>query len=277
MTWGHWGKQYSTKDMEALMHHCISQNITTFDHADIYGDYTTEARFGEAFKASGIARESIQLISKCGIQLQTENRPNKVKHYNYTKDYILSSVEHSLVHLNTEYLDLLLLHRPSPLMVAEDIAEAITILKKEGKIRAFGVSNFTASQMELIGLRMDIDVNQIEFSVTQNSALFDGTLDYMTTSGIKPMAWSPLGNVFRADNEQTRRIHKQLGALLDKYNATEDQLLLAWILKHPSGIHPVVGTTTKERLTQAAEAVHIDLELEDWFLILEASQGQEVP
>ncbi|BAO75360.1 aldo/keto reductase family oxidoreductase [Winogradskyella sp. PG-2] len=277
MTWGSWGKQLSKKEMDALMHHCISHNITTFDHADIYGAYTTEADFGKAFIDSGIKRENIQLISKCGIQYVCENRDNKVKHYNYSKDYIIWSAEESLKNLNTEYLDLFLLHRPSPLMVAEDIAEAITILKKDGKIKDFGVSNFTASQMEMIGLRMDIDFNQIEFSLTEHSPMHDGTLDYMTTTGIKPMAWSPLGSVFREDNEQTRRIHKQLGELMDKYNATEDQLLLAWTLQHPSGIHPVVGTTNKERLTNAFEASKIELELEDWFLILVASQGHKVP
>ncbi|WP_422106381.1 aldo/keto reductase [Winogradskyella sp.] len=277
MTWGSWGKQLSKKEMADLMHHCLSLNITTFDHADIYGAYTTEADFGKAFLDSGIQRDAIQLISKCGIQYVCENRDNKVKHYNYNKDYIIWSVEQSLKHLETEYLDLLLLHRPSPLMVAEDIAEAITILKKDGKIRDFGVSNFTPSQMEMIGLRMDIDVNQIEFSLTEHSAMNDGTLDYMTTCGIKPMAWSPLGTVFREDNEQTRRIHKQLGELMDKYNATEDQLLLAWTMKHPAGIHPVVGTTNKKRLQQAMDASKIDLELEDWFLILVASQGHKVP
>lgn len=277
MTWGSWGKQLPKKEMTALMNHCVSNNITTFDHADIYGAYTTEADFGNAFVESGIKREDIQLISKCGIQYLCENRDNKVKHYNNSKEYIIWSVEESLKHLNTEYLDLLLLHRPSPLMVAEEIAEAITLLKKDGKIRDFGVSNFTPSQMEMIGLRMDIDVNQIEFSLTQHSAMHNGCLDYMNTSGIKPMAWSPLGSVFREDNEQTRRIHKQLGELMDKYNATEDQLLLAWIMKHPAGIHPVVGTTNKERLTQAMAASKIDLELEDWFLILVASQGHKVP
>lgn len=277
MTWGSWGKQLSKKEMNALMHHCISNNITTFDHADIYGAYTTEADFGKAFIDSGIKREDIQLISKCGIQYVCDKRDNKVKHYNYSKDYIIWSVEESLKNLNTEYLDLLLLHRPSPLMVTEEIAEAITILKKQGKIKDFGVSNFTPSQMEMIGLRMDVDVNQIEFSLTEHSAMQDGTLDYMKTAGIKPMAWSPLGSVFREDNEQTRRIHKQLGELMDKYNATEDQLLLAWILKHPANIHPVVGTTNKDRLTQAFEASKIELELEDWFLILVASQGHKVP
>lgn len=277
MTWGSWGKQLSKSDMAELMHHCLDHKITTFDHADIYGAYTTEADFGKAFIESGIKREDIQLISKCGIQYMCDNRNNKVKHYNYSKDYIIWSVEESLKNLQTEYLDLLLLHRPSPLMIAEEIAEAITILKKQGKIRDFGVSNFTHSQMEMIGLRMDIDVNQIEFSLTQHSAMHDGTLDYMQTCGIKPMSWSPLGAVFREDTEQTRRIHKQLGDLMDKYNATEDQLLLAWILKHPSGVHPVVGTTNKTRLTNAIQAAEIDLELEDWFLILVASQGHKVP
>ena len=277
MTWGSWGKQLSKKEMADLMHHCLSNNITTFDHADIYGGYTTEADFGKAFTDSGINRENIQLISKCGIQYLSENRNNKVKHYDYSKEYIIWSVEESLKNLETDYLDLLLLHRPSPLMVAEEIAEAITILKKDGKIRDFGVSNFTPSQMEMIGLRMDIDVNQIEFSLTQHSVMHDGTLDYLKTCGIKPMAWSPLGSVFKEDNEQTRRIHKQLGELTDKYNATEDQLLLAWIMKHPAGIHPVVGTTNKTRLKQAVEASKINLEVEDWFLILVASQGHKVP
>ena len=277
MTWGSWGKQLSKKEMADLMHHCLSNNITTFDHADIYGGYTTEADFGKAFTDSGINRKNIQLISKCGIQYLSENRTNKVKHYDYSKEYIIWSVEESLKNLETDYLDLLLLHRPSPLMVAEEIAEAITILKKDGKIRDFGVSNFTPSQMEMIGLRMDIDVNQIEFSLTQHSAMHYGTLDYLKTCGIKPMAWSPLGSVFKEDNEQTRRIHKQLGELMDKYNATEDQLLLAWIMKHPAGIHPVVGTTNKTRLKQAVEASKINLEVEDWFLILVASQGHKVP
>ncbi|MBU2928145.1 aldo/keto reductase [Winogradskyella psychrotolerans] len=277
MTWGSWGKQLSKKEIEALMNFCITNHITTFDHADIYGGYTTEANFGKAFKDASIKREDIQLISKCGIQLQGDARNNTVKHYNYSKDYIIWSAEESLKHLETEYLDLLLLHRPSPLMVADEIAEAITILKKDGKIRDFGVSNFTPSQMDMIGLRMDIDVNQIEYSLTEHAAMHNGTLDFMITNGIKPMAWSPLGSVFKDDNEQTRRIHKQLGALMDKYNATEDQLLLAWIMKHPSQIHPVVGTTTKERLKLAIEATKIELELEDWFLILEAAQGCEVP
>lgn len=277
MTWGLWGKQFKKPEMIDMMHHCINHQITTFDHADIYGAYTTEAEFGKAFADSGIERDCIQLISKCGIQYVCENRNNKVKHYNYSKDYIIWSVETSISNLKTDYLDLLLLHRPSPLMDPDEIAEAITILKQQGKIKDFGVSNFTPSQMTLISKNVDVSVNQIEFSLTQHSAMHDGTLDHMMLNNIKPMAWSPLGITFKDDAEQTQRIRKQLDELKEKYNVTDDQLLLAWILKHPSGIHPVLGTTTKERITNASKALTIDLDLEDWFLMLVASQGYKVP
>lgn len=277
MTWGLWGKQFQKSEMINMMHHCIENGITTFDHADIYGAYTTEADFGKAFADSGIQRENIQLISKCGIQYLCDNRNNKVKHYNYSKEYIIWSVEASLKNLKTDYLDLLLLHRPSPLMHPDEIAEAVTLLKQQGEIKDFGVSNFTPSQMALISKRVDVSVNQIEFSLTQHSAMHDGTLDDMMLNNITPMAWSPLGITFKDDTEQTQRIKKQLEELKETYNATYDQLLLAWILKHPSGIHPVLGTTTKERITNAAKALTIDLDLEDWFLMLVASQGHKVP
>jgi len=278
MTWGKWGAQLSKKEIIDRIHCCNDNAINTFDHADIYGDYTTEIDFGNAFVESGINRDSIKLISKCGIQYIGETRSyNRVKHYNYNKDYIIWSAEESLRNLKTDYLDLLLLHRPSPLMHPEVIAEAISILKKQGKIKAFGVSNFTSSQLNLISKFVEISVNQIEFSITQHTAMHDGVLDNMMINGYKPMAWSPLGTVFKEDVEQTRRIHKQLGVLMDKYNATEDQLLLAWILKHPAGIHPVVGTTNMTRISDASKATTIDLELEDWFLMLVACQGHKVP
>ena len=277
MTWGSWGKQLAQKEMVSLMHHCLENSITTFDHADIYGGYTTEADFGKAFAESNIKRENIQLISKCGIQYLSDNRQNTVKHYDYSKDYIIWSAETSLKHLKTDYLDLFLLHRPSPLMHPDEISEAISTLKEQGKIKDFGVSNFTPSQVELVSSAVEVTVNQIEFSLTQHSAMHNGSLDQMLLKGITPMAWSPLGSVFREDNEQTRRIHKQLGELLNVYNVTEDQLLLAWILKHPANIHPVIGTTNKNRITDSKKAEHIDLKLEDWFKILVASQGHKVP
>ncbi len=277
MTWGAWGKKLSTEAMADLMHFCVAQGVSTFDHADIYGGYTTEAEFGQAFALSGLNREAVQLISKCGIQHLSGGRNTKIGHYRYDKDYIIWSVETSLKNLQTEYLDVLLLHRPSPLMHPEEISEAILRLKQQGKIRSFGVSNFTPSQVDLISKHVAVDVNQIEFSLTQHLAMFDGSLDHMLLKEISPMAWSPLGTVFKEKTGQTSRIKLLLGELSNKYNATEDALLLAWILKHPAKIYPVVGTTTKSRLEDAVNAATIDLELEDWFLMLVASQGHAMP
>jgi predicted oxidoreductase len=277
MTWGAWGKQFYIKEMIDLIHFCLEQDITSFDHADIYGGYTNETDFGNALSESKIPRDHIQLITKCGIQYKCENRDNKIKHYNYNKDYIIWSAETSLKNLKTEYLDLFLLHRPSPLMHPDEIAEAISQLKQQGKIKYYGVSNFTPSQVELVSNEHEISVNQIEFSLTHHNAMYDGSLDQMMIKNITPMAWSPMGSIYKEDSEQVLRINKLLDELKETYNATLDQLILAWILKHPSVIHPVIGTTSKKRIKDAAKSIHIDLDLEDWFLILEASQGHKVP
>ncbi|WP_339836143.1 aldo/keto reductase [uncultured Maribacter sp.] len=276
MTWGKWGKQLATNEMINLMNHCLENNITTFDHADIYGDYTTEEQFGKAFAKSAIKRENIQLISKCGIQFDVKERANSVKHYDYSKDYIIWSVERSLKMLQTEYLDLLLLHRPSPLMNPTEIAEAISTLKKEGKIKDFGVSNFAPSQIQLLEKQIQVDANQVEYSLSSNKVMNDGTLDDCIINDRLAMSWSPLGNYFREESEATKKIKSVLVDFTKKYNASEDQILLAWILKHPSKIHPVVGTATPKRLKMAMEAVDIEMELQDWFKLLEANKGHEV-
>ncbi|MEO0525608.1 MAG: aldo/keto reductase [Bacteroidota bacterium] len=277
MTWGSWGKQLSKNDTITLMHHCLDQKITTFDHADIYGGYTTEAEFGDAFAASKIPREQIQLITKCGIQLDAEARKNVVKHYNYSKDYIIWSAEQSLKNLNTDYLDFFLVHRPSPLMHPHEIAEAITQLKNDGKIRQFGTSNFTPAQISMLETAVPVEGNQVEFSLTTNNPMYDGTFDDCIAHSRMAMAWSPLGTYFREDNDRTKRIRPVLQIMMKKYDASEDQLLLAWLLHHPARVHPVVGTATPKRLTDAMKAGKIHMEIEDWFILLEASQGSEVP
>lgn len=277
MTWGVWGKQFNEHQMVETIHHCLEQGITTFDHADIYGDYTTEGEWGSAFAKANIPRETVQIISKCGIQMMGDNRPeNTIKHYQYDKDYIIASAERSLKELQTEYLDLFLLHRPSPLLAPDEVAAAVSQLKEQGKIKNFGLSNFTASQTALVASRVEVSANQLEISITERSALDDGSLDYIITKGITPMSWSPLGSVFREETPQSDRIKKALEPLCEKYNATQDQLLLAWLLKHPAGIHPVIGTTTASRITNAVLAEKIALSLKDWFTILEASVGEEV-
>ncbi|WP_299533288.1 aldo/keto reductase family oxidoreductase [Ulvibacterium sp.] len=277
MTWGQWGKQLSKKGMANLMNHCLELGITTFDHADIYGGYTNETDFGEGFSSSGIPREKIQLITKSGIQYVCEARRNRIKHYDYSSEYIIWSAEQSLRNLQTDYVDLFLLHRPSPLMRPDEIAEAIGKLKKEGKIREFGVSNFTPSQIAILETRVPVSTNQVEFSLTSEGVMYDGTLDDCLIHTRTAMSWSPLGSYFKEANEQTERIKKAMTSMQKKYDATPDQLLLAWIMNHPVHIHPVVGTTTKSRLEAAIKAKEIQLDLEDWFILLEASQGHKVP
>jgi hypothetical protein len=277
MNWGVWDKNLSTSEMESTINICLENKITTFDHADIYGAYTTEASFGKAFASSKIARESLQFISKCGIQYVCENRNNTIKHYDYSKDYIIWSVENSLKNLQTDYLDVLLLHRPSPLMQADEIAEAVTKLKSEGKIIDFGVSNFTASQTELIRQKIEIRFNQIQFSATNFEPMIDGSLDYMQINTIQPMSWNPLGTVFREDNEQTRRLKKLLASLVSKYHFGADTLLLAWILHHPAKVIPVAGTVNVARIQQLMKATQLELEKEDWFAIWTESRGNKVP
>lgn len=275
MSWGIWDKKLSTPEMEHLMHICIENQITTFDHADIYGGYTTEADFGKAFSQSKIDRSKIQLISKCGIHL--DGRNNKLKHYEYSAAYIIWSVENSLKNLETDFLDVLLLHRPSPLMVADEIAEAVNKLKNEGKIIDFGVSNFTASQTELIRQKIEINYNQIQFSATHHQPMIDGSLDYMQLHNIRPMSWNPLGTVFREDTDQTRRLKKLLAQLVDKYHLGSDTILLAWILKHPAHVIPVAGTVNVARIQSLMKAVELELDPLDWFAIWTESMGNRVP
>ena len=277
MGWGDWGKKLSIPQMQELIESAVNIGIHTFDHADIYGGYTTEKSFGEAFKKSSLPREKVQFITKCGIQIPCEARPVQVKHYDYTTSHIQASVDNSLKNLNTEYLDLLLLHRPSPLIDEKIIYNIIKKLQREGKVKQFGVSNFTSSQMDLIQQNMRLDWNQIECSLTHEEPMFNGTLDRMKISGVGAMAWSPLGSYFKDNSSKKKRIKKVLLPLCQKYESSEDQILLAWLLYHPSKIYPVVGTSSLTRLKRAFEAIKIKLEINDWFLLLEASMGKPIP
>ena len=277
MRWGEWGRKFSISESAQLIDECVSLGLTSFDHADIYGGYTTEALFGKAFRESGIARDQVIHISKCGIQYPCDARPLVVKHYDYSKKHLITSAEKSLENLQTDYLDVLLLHRPSPLLQVEEVAEALTELKQKGKVKAFGLSNFTPSQMALLQSVVPIEWNQVECSLSQTSVLFDGTLDYHQTHGLGTMAWSPLGNYFDPSIQKNEELVNRMTALTEKYETTADQLLLAWLLLHPAQIHPVVGTSQIERIKIAGDATQLKLELQDWFLLLEAQNGTAVP
>lgn len=276
MRWGIWGANHSVKEIQKLIDVCVEENITTFDHADIYGGHTTEELFGNAWKDMDLKRENLQFISKCGIVMNSDKKPSALKYYNYNKDYILNCVDESLSNLKTDYLDTLLLHRPSPLMNPEVIAEAFTVLKDAGKVKEFGVSNFSVSQFELINQYVPLVTNQIEISVNEISSFENGILDQLMSKGLRPTAWSVMGTYFSDQSDENIRIKKVIVELCDKYNAEENQILLAFILKHPSKIIPVIGTSKAETIITLSQTLQIDLDLEDWFRILESIRGKEV-
>jgi predicted oxidoreductase len=275
MNWGHWGKNFTPKEMAFLMNQCVELGLSSFDHAAIYGGYTTEAAFGTSFMNSGLNRSDIQLISKCGIQYPCENSRHLVKHYDYSAKEIIRSVEQSLVNLQTEYLDVLLFHRPSPLMHLNEIVEALTQLFDSGKVLSVGVSNFEQSKMDLLRSVVPIHFNQIEFSLSHHEPLTNGVLDYVQLHHIQPMAWKPLGTIF--SNTNTPVLSQLLSQMSEKYQCTVDALLLAWILFHPSKVLPVIGTTNIERIKNQKNALQVKIDLEDWFALYEASLGHKVP
>ena len=276
MRWGVWGADHSERKVQELIEVCLDEGITTFDHADIYGGHTTEALFGNAWKEMNIDRNKIELISKCGIVMDSENKPSPLKYYDYGRDYILKCVDESLKNLKTDYLDLLLLHRPSPLMTPEEVAAVFGMLKANGKVKDFGVSNFSASQFDLLNQYVPLVTNQIEASVNHTDSFYDGTLDQLMMKNLRPMAWSVMGNYFSETSQQNIRIKKVILELCKKYYAEENEILLAFVLRHPSKIIPVIGSSKTDTVRKLKSALMLDLETIDWFKILEASRGNEV-
>jgi predicted oxidoreductase len=281
MNWGEWGAKFSRSEYGNMIRHCLDLGITTFDHADIYGHYTTEAAFGESLKDTPGLREQMQLITKCGICMVTPNRPShQIKHYNTSAAHIIASAERSLQNLHTDRIDLLLIHRPDPLMDPHEIAEAFTRLTQAGKVLHVGVSNFSPAQVSLLHAAFPVEVNQVEISLMKRDALYNGALDQCIREGIVPQSWSPLGGGrihADAEEEQGRRIHAMAQILAEKYSAKFDQVLLAWLMQHPAGIVPVIGTTRQERVRDAMLARAVRLTREEWFMLLRAASGHEVP
>lgn len=279
MRWGAWGAGFSTYQYRQMIESCLQLGIHCFDHADIYGDYTTEAEFGIALAENSSLRPHLKLITKCGIQMMTPHRPaHSIKSYNTSADHIIRSVEQSLSNFHTDYIDVLLIHRPDPLMDPSELAEAVEQLKNQGKILAFGVSNFLPHQVALLSKYILVEYNQVEISIVQLTSLYDGTLEQCIQHRITPMAWSPLGGgVFTEDSHpRFRMISATAIELAEKYATGPNEILLAWLHRHPAGIVPVIGTTKLERLAQAKAALAIKLEREDWFRLLMASTGEDV-
>ena len=275
--------QKSASQIRATIDFCLEHGITTFDHADIYGEYTCEQLFGEALAGAAIDRSRIQLVTKCGIKLVSPNRPShRIKSYDTSCSHILASVDNSLKCLHTDYIDLLLIHRPDPLTDPEEINKAFVTLRDNGKARHFGVSNFLPSQFEMLASSLEVPLvtNQVEYSVMQLGAHADGTIDLCQKLGIRPMAWSPLagGRLFRQDSAQAGALRDTLSGIGRSVGgASIDQVALAWILRHPVQFAVVLGTGDITRIAKAIEALTIPLSREQWFEIWCTSMGRDVP
>ena len=275
--------QLSTTELITIIERYIELGVSSMDHADIYGGYQCEALFGEALALQPSLRDQIQLISKCGIQLVTDKTPDTyLNHYDTSRQHIIQSAEASLQNLQTDHLDLLLIHRPDPLMNADEVALAFEHLYQQGKVRHFGVSNFSPQQFELLQSRMSqkLVCNQVEISPLNMSTLHDGTLDHCQQHNLAPMAWSCLGggNIFDANDPQSLRLRAVLETIADEVNAENiSQVIYAWVLALPSKPHPIIGSGNMSRIESAVRSKQITLTRQQWFSIWQASTGHGVP
>jgi predicted oxidoreductase len=264
----------------AFLEEALALGVTTTDHADIYGDYQGEALFGEVLALKPSLRDRIEIVTKCGIKLVSPHRPTHgLQHYDTSREHILASVDNSLKALRTDYLDLLLIHRPDPLMNADEIASAFSTLQQAGKVRHFGVSNFTPPQFELLASRFPLVTNQIELSPLHLVPLHDGTLDQCQRLSVAPMIWSALagGRLFAEHSPQAERVRQVLVDLATEYDTSPTTIAYAWILRHPSNPLVLTGSRRIVATREAVAAAKIALTREQWFAIWSASTGTSVP
>ncbi|MFM5464104.1 aldo/keto reductase [Aeromonas simiae] len=257
----------------------LDLGITTLDHADIYGGYQCEQAFGAALRLEPSLRERMEVVSKCGIAL-TADPAHQLNHYNTSRNHIIASAERSLSHLAVDSLDLLLIHRPDPLMDADEVAEAFVRLKEAGKIRHAGVSNFTPSQFALLQSRLPFPLvtNQVEISPLNQSATLDGTLDQCQQLAVRPMAWSCLGGGRLFHAPEYAPLRHELETIRHEVGAeTMEQVVYAWVLMLPSRPLPIIGSGKRERIAQAARASDLVLSRQQWFRIRKAALGYDVP
>lgn len=259
---------------------------TFFDFADIYGGGRCETIFGEAMRESPGLRDRLVVASKCGIRRADDPTPGVPFRYDFSADHIVRSVEGSLQRLGIETLDLLMLHRPDALMEPAEVAGAFAALRESGKVREFGVSNFRPSQVTLLqqACPFPLVVHQVEISLLHTDTLDDGTLDQCQADRITPMAWSPLARgalvssaPFAANEERRRALGQVLDELAAAHQVSRGAIALAWLLRHPAGIVPIVGSASPDRIRELARADAIQLSREEWYRLWETSRGARLP
>jgi predicted oxidoreductase len=262
-----------------FLQQALELGITTIDQADIYGNYQSEVLLGEALALAPQLRERLQIVTKCGIKLVSDARPShRIQHYDTSRAHIIASAEQSLRNMQIESIDVLLIHRPDPLMDADEIAEAFLALQESGKVRHFGVSNFTPAQFELLASRFPLVTNQIELSLLHMAPLHDGTLDLCQRQRIAPMIWSALagGRLMSDDSEQAQRVRQVLTRLAAELNVAVSTMALAWILQHPSKPLVLTGSGKIASIKEAVAATGVSLSREQWFALWCASAGKNV-
>lgn len=269
----------SPATVQAKIEACLEQGITTFDQADIYGDYESETILGQCLKDQPALRAGMEIVTKCDIMLISGKYPNRrVKHYDTSAAHITASVEASLRHMGIETIDVLLLHRPDPLMDHLETGRALDDLVDSGKVRAIGVSNFKLHDWNLLQSAMEqpLVTNQIELSLLAPEGFTNGDVAYLQERGIPPMAWSPLagGRLFEPENATLRAALAEVGS---NWGVDETAVAVAWLLAHPAMILPVMGTNNLGRIRRLAEANKVAMDRETWFDLYTLALGHEVP
>lgn len=277
----------------------LDQHITLFDHADIYTLGKSEQIFGEFLRKTPGLRDRIVLQSKCGIRFDDDPVPGAPKRYDFSQQHILESVDNILRRLHTTHLDILLLHRPDPLMEPEEVAAAFSTLQRSGKVRYFGVSNHTAMQISLLKkyVEQPLVINQIELSLlhahtiaegivaNQANAPYaaaDGLIDYCRLHDITIQAWAPIAGGKLIDPPHTadvrvQQLAQQIAKMAAEKNTTREAIVLAWLLRHPAGIQPIIGTMNPTRLIDSCRADEVVLSREEWYALFTTARGAAVP
>jgi predicted oxidoreductase len=290
---GSWNPAEVTPEKQAHGRRCIftayDAGYTFFDHADIYCAGMCETIFGQALAEKPAMRDKILVATKCGIRFPGDPEPTSPHRYDFSAEHILRSAERSLKRLNTDVIDIYQLHRPDLLMNPPEIAEAFDKLKKSGKVREFGVSNFLPSFLSALQAHcsMPLVVNQVEIHLARLDCFYDGTLDQCLEKTITPLSWSPLGGGrlgagHQVDPKDPRRdVMTKLLATMDevagRYGVSRTVIACAFLMKHPTGIIPIVGSTDPDHIRDAVKADEIDLTREEWYRLLVAARGKGLP
>lgn len=264
---------------------CLAQGITTFDHADIYGDYSCEALFGEAIKARPSLRQDIEIVTKTDIMLLSQKHPNtRVKHYDTSPAHVTATVDRSLQRIGVDVIDLLLIHRPDPLCDATALGACLDGLIDSGKVRGVGVSNYMPWDVDLLQSRMKhrLQTNQIELSLLNTSPFINGQVAHAQQHRMPIMAWSPLGGG-RLHSQATQagsaaaRLAPKLAALAKASGIDTTAVAMAWLMHHPVGVVPVMGSNQLDRIGAFAQALKVPMDRQTWFELYEMANGHEVP